>query len=241
MRMFAVFCLVGVGASIALAQEFEAISIRPNTSGTNDSHSRSTQGALNGTNLTLRSLILSAFRVKDYQLDGPDWLGSERFDISARFGQPLPADREQAAEAYASMMRHMLEDRFKLAAHREQRTFTIYGLLVGKGGIKFKEVPDGPRRSDSRDRHYEGVAISMAQFAEFLSRHSDLPVLDMTGLAKSYSLTLDFFPDPRPGEDAAGPTLREAIEDQLGLRLETRKAPVEMIVIDHAEREPAAN
>lgn len=81
----------------------------------------------------------------------------------------------------------------------------------------------------------------MAQFTEFLSRHAELPVLDMTGLTKSYTLTLDFFPDPKPGEAAAGPTLREALEDKLGLRLETRKAPIEVVVVDHAEREPSAN
>ncbi len=102
-------------------------------------------------------------------------------------------------------------------------------------------MPDGPGRSDSHDNHYEGVAISMAQFTEFLSRHAELPVLDMTGLTKSYTLTLDFFPDPKPGEAAAGPTLREALEDKLGLRLETRKAPIEVVVVDHAEREPSAN
>lgn len=241
MRIFATLCLCSAGAWVAFAQEFEAVSIRPSSSATFDSDSQTSAGALTGSNLTLRSLILDAYRVKDYQVDGPGWLASERFDISAKFGRPLPADREQALEAYASMMRHMLEDRFKLAIHREQRTFTVYGLIAAKGGVKFKQVPDGPGRSDSRNGHYEGVAVTMPRFAEFLSRRSDLPVVDMTGLTKSYTLTLDFFPDPKPGEEAAGPTLREALENQLGLRLEVRKAPIEVIVVDHVERVPTAN
>ena len=228
-------------AGAGFGQEFEAVSIRPNASGTFDSHSRSDQGLLTGTNLTLRSLILTAYAVKDYQVEGPDWLGSARFDISARFPPDLPHDREQYAAAMGTMMRKMLEDRFKLAIHREQKMFPVYGLFVEKSGIKFKQVPEGPSHSNSHNNHYEGGAVSMARFAEFLSGRSDMPMLDMTGLKGFYDLTLDWFPEAKPGEIPAGPALPEALEEQLGLKLENRKAPVEVVVVDHAEKTPSEN
>lgn len=235
------YILVPAFTGAALGQEFEAVSVKPNKSGAADSHSRSDQGLLTGTNLSLRSLILTAYGVKDYQVEGPDWLGSARFDISAKFPEALPRDREKYSAAVSTMMRKMLEGRFQLMVHHEQKMFTVYGLIAGR--IKFKEVQEGPSRSDSDNHHYEGVAITMARFAEFLSRRTDLPVLDMTGLKGFYNLTLDWAPEPKPGEDPglAGASLRDAVQEQLGLKLETRKAPVDVVVVDHAEPVPTDN
>lgn len=232
------FISVALLASTALAQEFEAVSVRPNNSGGFDSHSHSDQGLLKDTNVTLRSLIATAYQIRDYQLEGPDWMGSERFDVAAKFPEALPKDREKYNAAMGTMMRKMLEDRFKLAAHRGQKTFSVYGVTVEKSGIKFKEVPEGPSRSDSDNRRYEGRAVTMARFAEYLSRNADLPILDMTGLKGFYDLNLQWFPEPKAGETPQGPALREAMEEQLGLKLENRKAQIDIVVVDHVEKTP---
>jgi uncharacterized protein (TIGR03435 family) len=242
-------------ASIAVAaccfgQEFEVVSIKPNNSMSGGSHSRSDQGMLTGVNLSLRSLILRAYGIKDYQLEGPDWLASEHFDMAARFPESISSQalgREKYAAALGSMMQKMLAERFALAVHRDQKTVGVYGLLVGKSGIRFKQVPDGgPSNSDSRNSHYTGTGVSLDNFAAFLSAHMDMPVLNFTGLKGVYNLTLDWVPESRQAKDdassfPAGPSLFDAVQDQLGLRLERRKAPVEIIVVDHAEKTPVAN
>lgn len=116
----------------------------------------------------------------------------------------------------------MLADRFRLTAHLEQRPVPVYGLIVDKKGIKFQAVPEGRSDSSTENTHYEGKAVSMTTFAAMLSRHMDLPVLDMTGLKGFYGLKLDWVREPRGGEPAddspAGPRVPEALQDQLGLK-----------------------
>ena len=144
--MRAIFiCGLAAGfASLAVCQEFEVVSIKPNNSMSGSSSTHSDKVILLGANLSLKSLIMRAYGMRDYQVEGPDWLGSEHFDISAKFpdGYP-PKDRADESAAYMAMMQKMLVDRFHLAVHRGQKTFAVYGLVVAKGGIKFRQVPDG--------------------------------------------------------------------------------------------------
>ncbi len=85
-----------------------------------------------------------AYGIRDYQLEGPRWLASERYDLAGRsFPVALPKNRDQYNAALGVMMQKMLADRFKLVIHRDQKQFAVYGLTVGKKGIKFKEVPGG--------------------------------------------------------------------------------------------------
>jgi uncharacterized protein (TIGR03435 family) len=249
--------LMAAFACTALCQEFEVVSVKPNKSMSNSSSSRSNQGRLTATNVSLRSLIVSGYGMKDFQVEGPEWLRSERFDLVAKFPEALPSDREKYNAALRSMMQNMLVDRFKLVVHRERKFLSVYGLTVAKGGIKFKEVPDSDSHNqDSNNTHYLGTCVSMDAFAEFLARRrdlpQDLPVLDMTGLKGFYNLTLDWVPEPRQSGDSrsdlpavadspSGPTLLAALQEQLGLKLETRKAPIEILVVDHAERVPSEN
>jgi len=230
----------------ALGQEFEAVSVKPNKSGSNSSRSRSDLGLFTGTNLSLKSLIISAYNMKDYQVEGPDWMGSERFDITARLPPNLPPNlpqnRDQLLAAFGSMMQKMLADRFKLAVHRDQKSFSVYGLTVTKSGIKFKETAGGGSRSDSSGSRYEGSNITMVQLADFLSRQMDLPVIDMTGLKATYNVTLDWVAESKDkaneANTPAGITLPDALQEQLGLKLENRKTPIEILIVDHAERVP---
>jgi len=190
------------------------------------------------------SLVVSAYGVQEYQVEGPDWLSSERFDVSATFPEALPKEREKYDAAFHAMMQNMLAERFKLAVHREQKTRAVYGLIVGKAGIKFKVAPDsdcGSHSRNNRGTHFVGTCVSMDSFAAFLAGRRrdlpvDLPVLDMTGLQGFYELTLDWVPD-----SASGVTLSVAIEEQLGLKLETRKASIEIVVVDSAQRVPSQN
>jgi uncharacterized protein (TIGR03435 family) len=240
-------------ACVALGQEFEVVSVKPNKSLDNSSHTHSDQGRLTTENVSLRNLIVMAYGMKDFQVEGPDWLSSERFDIAAKFPEALSKDKEKYSAELHAMMQQMLLDRFRLAVHRDRKTFAVYGLMVGKSGIKFKEVPDGgSHNSNSNNNHYTGTCVSMATFADFLSRRVDLPVLDMTGLTGFYDLTLDWVPEPRQSGESkgaaplvadspSGPTLLDAVQGLLGLKLETRKAPIEILIVDHAERVPTEN
>jgi uncharacterized protein (TIGR03435 family) len=190
-------------------------------------------------------MIQDAYGIKDYQVEGPDWLSTEHFDVSAKFPEALPKDPEKSRAAYQAMMQKMLADRFKLVVHREEKKFSVYGLIVTKNGMKFKEVPDsGSHGSNSDNGHYTGTCVSMDTLAEFLARKAELPVLDMTGLKGFYDLKLDLIPQPpQPGDppDSPGETISIALQEQLGLKLETRKAPIEVVVVDHAEKVPTEN
>jgi uncharacterized protein (TIGR03435 family) len=197
-------------------------------------------------------MIVRAYGLKDYQVEGPEWLRSERFDVAAKFPEALPNDREKYAAALRAMMKQMLIERFKLAAHTDQKTMSVYGLVVAKKGIKFKEVPDTGSHSNSDDNHYEGTGVKMTDFAAFLSSRLGQPVLDMTGLTGAYALKLDWVREARtPAETPSvvpvaadgppGTNIPSAIQDQLGLRIEGRKAPIEILIVDRCERVPTEN
>jgi uncharacterized protein (TIGR03435 family) len=225
-------------ACSALGQEFEVASVKPNKSISYNSSFRTDKGTLTATNVSLRQLIVNAYAIEDYQVEAADWIGSERFDVSATFpGAPLAA--------FPAMLQHMLADRFQLVVHREQKTRPVYALTAGKSGIKFKAAPDSDCGSHSRNAtgtQFVGTCVSMDAFAQFLSKRRrdlpvDLPVLDLTGLKEFYNVKLDWV----SGDNPSGTTLLVALEEQLGLRLETRKAPIDMLIVDHAEKVPSEN
>jgi uncharacterized protein (TIGR03435 family) len=237
--------LCAILVSAASAQEFEVVSIKPNKTGSGSSHSNTDEGRLTAINLSLRQMIVMAYGLKDYQVEGPDWLSTEHFDISAKFPEALPSKNPTKYNAaFNAMMQKMLADRFGLAVRHDQKSFGVYGLFVTKGGIKFKEAPptEEGHSSNSNNNHFTGKSIGMDTFANFLSRREDLPVIDMTGLKGYYDLALDWIPDPKPNEESAqGMVLTVAIQEQLGLKLENRKAPIEILIVDHAEKLPTEN
>jgi uncharacterized protein (TIGR03435 family) len=239
--------IFALAAAACFGQEFEVVSIRPNNSMSGNSSSNSDRERLTAVNVSLRSLVVDAYGVKDYQIEGPDWLRSEHFDVAAKFPEPLPQDPDRYVAAMQSMMQKMLADRFKFAAHRDQKMLTVYALAVGKNGIRFQEVPKSGSSSNSHNNHYTGTSISMDRFASFLSTRLDLPVIDKTGLQGYYDLKLDWVPErdvQSKGDvrDApAGQVIQDAIQDQLGLRLERRKAPIGILIVDHAEKIPTEN
>ena len=148
------------------------------------------------------------------------------------------------------MWQGLLAERFKLVAHRETREFQIYDLLVAKGGPKFREASITPGNDGSRTyselkvdgglqrMHYPHV--TMAELAAEVSGELKKPVNDKTGLSGKYQIDIYWVPDEQASPDA-GPTLMQAVRDQLGLQLESKKGPVEFLIVDHAERTPTDN
>jgi uncharacterized protein (TIGR03435 family) len=192
------------------------------------------------TNMPLGALILVAYDITVRQLAGAESLVSDRYDIVAKAERP--ATRDEMLE----MLRRLLAERFRLAARRETREVPVYALMVAKGGPKLK--PSGAAEKGGRmplvPAHAGGSEAetgrlifkdeSMPEFAWALSRTSatgDRVVVDQTSIKGAYDFDLRFV-----REGGEGPSIFEALPQQLGLKLESKRAPVEFLVIEHVER-----
>jgi len=263
--------------------------------------------------MSLKDLIALAYKVKAYQVTGPDWLATERFDILAKM--PDGATKDDAP----AMLQALLEDRFKLTVHRDTQEHPVLGLVVGKGGLKLKQstiaalpidedaplkpgemkmdTPDGPARMtrnpdgsgtvnmgtkgtftqkmDGQNLRIEASTITMAGFADMLTQMMQIggastrQVVDMTGLKGNYQAAVELsmadliasaraagvdVPGPggpgsgvadaaaaaTPSDPSGGATVYESVQ-RLGLKLESRKAPIEQLIVDHAEKAPTDN
>jgi uncharacterized protein (TIGR03435 family) len=242
--------------------QFEVATVRPNKSGESGaSLGPRPGGRLNGTNQTARNLIRNAFNVQPYQLiGGPDWMDSDRFDIVAKAADTdldakvmLPGPQQ-----YMLRLQSLLEDRFKMATHWETRELPVYALVVateGKLGPKLKvhagecdrarsggpPPPGSPAffcgtrgNMTPTSAKVTGVGIALDGFARNLSGQTGRYIINKTGLTGSYDLELEFTPDQ--SADNVGPSLFTAMQEQLGLKLDSQRAPVEVLVIDRLER-----
>ena len=269
-------------------------------------------GQLMYSNVSLKNVLTTAYAVKGYQINGPKWLDSERFDIVAKI--PKGATKEQ----FQLMLQNLLAERFKLTLHHETKELPVYALVVGKGGPKMKESveddatapgaagtggpsaaapppPPPPPGSDGAGPIRLKVGADgmpqlpantgknnmmmmmtngrmrlvashrpVAALTEMLANQLGRPVVDATELKANYDFNLDFAPegmsgpmgimpppppDGGPGgggpmvsaSDPGGPSIFTALQEQLGLKLEQRKAPVDMLVIDRLEKVPTEN
>jgi uncharacterized protein (TIGR03435 family) len=193
------------------------------------------------TYVTLQNLLAQAYRVKNFQISGPSWLDSDHFDVVAK----LPKDAKE--DQLPAMLQALLVERFKLAFHWEPKTSSAYVLLVAKGGPKLRAVDatvgDVRTTIGVTRRHLSGK-VTMAYFAGLLSNLLDRPVVDMTELKGVYDVDLEWSVDDTPEtavqvDDPA--SLFTVLQEKLGLRLESRKTPVDIYVIDHVERVPTGN
>ena len=242
---------------------FEAASVKPAAQGGKGTHWRLGTVSLSGE--TLDTLLIRAYNVKRYQIDAPAWLFSERYDIDAK--TPPGATIEQIP----AMLQALLAERFKLALHRETKPLPVYGLVVDKGGPKLigtgstappgwpAELGPGMVRLVGGPYSASGFTgqMTVANLANILTNNLARPVLDFTGLKGAYYIDIRWTPDerariaPEPGElnddgtameaSTPGPSVFSALQDRLGLKLEPRKAPVEMLVIDHVDKVPTEN
>jgi uncharacterized protein (TIGR03435 family) len=173
--------------------------------------------------------------VAKFQIAGPAWLDDERYVIVAKI--PAGATGKQVP----AMFQTLLTDRFAIKLHRESRDLAVLALVVAKGGPKLKAADsltgchgESNKKSSSLDCH-----TSLAQLAEQLSVNADRPVVDRTMLEGPFEISLHWIPDGAASD--SGATLLEALPEQLGLRLEAQKAPVEILVVDSANRIPTEN
>jgi uncharacterized protein (TIGR03435 family) len=221
----------------AARTEFEVVSVKPGDPADPRSSGRTTPGGLERRNATLKSLVLYAYHLNEYQLDGgPKWVDSARFNIDARL--PAGAPRDQIP----LMMQALLADRFKLEFHRETKTRPEYALVVAKGGPRLQAAAEDEYQSSSQgDRMIKGSALPVSTLAFMLISVVGAPVLDRTGLTGKYDVSLEFAPLLETSvEDETLPDIFAALQDKLGLKLEATKGPVEVLVIDRAEM-PTAN
>ena len=263
-------CACSISLSLALAQSFEVASIKPFdpesarqmwTGLTVDA------GMVRYTNISLKQCIRTAYRVRDFQVEGPPWINDNRFEITAKL--PAGAQLSQIPE----MLQALLAERFKLSLRREMREQSVYVLVVGKDGPKLKRAevkadtqgpmslgPDGKPRSLMGYQHVpagvhiDAPAASLASLAELLSRYMEHPVVDKTSLDGQYEFKLTFAPQSTRNLSPAdtigpdgkeifsepGPSMFSAVQSY-GLKLELRKAPVEILTITHVERTPTEN
>jgi uncharacterized protein (TIGR03435 family) len=221
---------------------FGVASIKRNDSVDTNSSTSFTQGGRFSSRFNpLSRFIVTAFRIKDYQLSGgPSWAYSERYDIDAR------AEGNPSRDEMRLMLQNLLADRFQLKIQRVKKELPVYTLVTGKRGIKFIEAPDRQTTGFKTDPgKIAGYGVSMAELADQLSRMLDRPVIDKTGLGGSFDLKLEYSPvqvqsNASSTPNASAPDILTAIEEQLGVRLEGTKAEIEVFVIDHAEK-PSEN
>ena len=238
---------------------------------------------------SLRDEIAIAFNLKQYQISGPDWLATEKFDIVAKLPDGAPRDRVRP------MLQALLTDRFQMKTHHETKDFSVYAVVVAKGGLKMKEVPpdpqsepaDGEKKGERPavnvevsggrggvvanygngslftlgDNRIDAKKMQMNYVADMLARFEDRPVLDMTELTGKYDFTLTFSEEDyrammiraaissgmalppeaiQAMERASGDSMFSALQS-VGLKLESRKAPLDILVIEHAEKMPTEN
>jgi len=265
--------------------EFEVASVKP-YSIQNDGSTPVTLGArIDGaqvrmTGMTMRDFLSTAYRVKVYQITGPDWIATERYDISAKLPSGI------SPEKLPEMTESLLKERFGLRMHREQKEMPVYVLTIGKPPLKLTEVivdknaPAPAAVEVSGTGGAQGLAVNMGNGSSYslaggkftakkinaatavgvLERFTDRPMMDLTGLKGVYDFEFNVTPEELqtmmiraaisagvqlPPQalrllDSGGNPIIDAVE-QVGLKLESRRMPVEMIVIDQIQKTPTDN
>ena len=263
---------------LVVGQEFEVAAIKPSAQAAQTQTSAAMHidgGMVRYSGLSLKLYLGMAYSLKSYQISAPDWMASDRWEITAKL--PDGSDTKQIPE----MLQALLRDRFQMKMHRETKELPVYGLSVKKGELKLKESAPDPAMVDGSpersvnvaasgrgtvvsygdgsyftlgENKFEGKKLPMLIMAEALSRFSDRPVVDMTELKGNYDFAMEFSPEDframmiraaiaqgsvispealKLVETSSGDSLFRAVE-KLGLKLEPRKAPIEMLVIDQA-------
>ena len=238
----AVVVVCTVLALHAQTPTFEAASVKLNPSGSGGSSIRGSAGRLTMENVPLKKATLWAYGIPDdreYALVGPDWLTTERYDIQATFPPGVQADVRK-------MMQALLAERFKLRLHLETRQMPIYALMVAKSGPKIHSAETAQNRTSGAAGRLDAYGITMQKLADLLARLAGAQVVDATELKGAFDFTLQWTPDeslkaPVAGEGGSGPSIYTALQDQLGLKLDSRKGPVEVLAVDHVEKTPWEN
>jgi uncharacterized protein (TIGR03435 family) len=244
-------------SSVNRAPQFEVASVRLSKNPEPGGDVQVTPGRFRGKDLALQWLILVAYRLKSGKLVGdlPDWTISERYDIDAKTGDASGEDHVLLA------LQALLKDRFQLKEHREMREEPVYFLTIGKNGIKMPPGSCVPKKQDLPNECYSSTSEGLVQTMDWrgvpmsapagvayrsLAGHltvNNRSVIDKTGLAGTFDVHLRWARDPDTPDapaDPGAPSIFDAVQEQLGLKLEPGRGPVEYMIVDHVER-PSGN
>lgn len=232
-------CVLLAMAAAAGAQTaaFDAASVKPTPPESNDQRIEFQPGGrFRATNITLKGLLRTAYDVRGFQISGgPTWLDAHRFDVEAKaLGDPRPAE-------VRVMIQALLAERFHLKVKRESRKQPVYWLVAAKNGPKIQRAKDESRVFEVRKGSLH-TRTTLGALANVFSNWLDRLVLDRTGLEGTYEVNMEWIPEettsPEAPEIASRPaaSLFSAVREQLGLKLEARKGPVEMLVVEGAEK-----
>ena len=246
----AILLLLAAGA--AFGQRFDVASVKVSEAAGPEGKARrgikSSPGSVTIQSMPLSAIVQWAYGVRDYQVEGPHWTDVQAYDIFAKAAGPAQDPELQ------KMMQTLLRERFKLVIRREVRELPIYSMTIAKGGHKLKPPEgEGPGKLAKGEKlALKGERVSMAELASQLSQPLRRPVIDKTGLAGAFDFTIDLMnyvpldASGKPSPESTTEMDRDgiiimAVQQQLGLKLEPGKAPVEMIVIEKAEKIPTDN
>jgi uncharacterized protein (TIGR03435 family) len=223
--------------------EFEVASVKLNKSGSGESSDAVLPGGqMAGRNIPMMTLLTFAYDVREnYIVGGPSWIHSDRFDVIAKAAPNTPRTK------LPFMLQNLLAQEFKLKMHREEKPMDVFVLVVGKGGPKLQKAAEAGGAACERSVTQEGFAeatcknITMAELGKRLQSlapaYVDREVVDQTGIAGKYDLKLDWV-SKTTIDQQGGLTMFGALEKMLGLKLEERKVPMPVVVIDRVERLP---
>ena len=236
---------------------YDVISIHPHNAMDDNTMFNSRPGNFVATNGTLKQLISYAYGVREDLITGlPSWADTAHFDISAKVSDFNPdAFKNLTREQRESMLLPMLADRFHVKAHTEVKTLSVFNLVLTKDGPKFKRNPPPPIDPDNPKKGQEGrgnininnddmtaTAVPLSTLAEVLADQLSHTVIDKTGLTGDYDFRLKWTSEDQSSNTADNgttdrpPDLFTALQEQLGLKLESTKGPVTTLVVDHAEQ-----
>jgi uncharacterized protein (TIGR03435 family) len=236
--------MMAVVASAGQAPVFDAATVKmggPVVNGLiNINTGKIANGLVTLANATLSDCLKFAYSLTtDEQIAGPDWINQKmvRFEVTGKAPPDTPDDQLML------MLQTLLKERFQIAMHTEPREMTHYELVIGKNGPKLRESTVGQAEGFGTAR-LDGIKsnrMTMNKLASLLSRMTRMPVIDETGLTGYYQFDLKYADERQAVENQVGPSVFTAVQEQLGLKLESKKSPVGVLVIDHAEKVPLEN
>jgi len=248
----AAWLLAAGGAAAQPGASFEVASVKVSQTakgggeGSTRESIETSPGSLSMHNVSLRSAVRWAYGVTDFQISSPGWMSFERYDIAAKASGPV------ANSELRRMLRTLLASRFQMTLHHDSKNEAVYALVVAAGGARLEaSKTEASSRITPVGGALEFRNMSMAELAERMPARPfrvDRPVIDRTGLEGAFDFTLKLADNASDLKSSL--ERREAEQDsswvigplrQLGLRLEAQKGPVEMLVIDHAEKVPGEN
>ena len=240
-----VVCIILALPAFTQQATFAVASIHPSTAEVKFEHDGSTEttpGTLRMQDVSVETCIKWAYGVQESQIAGPAWIDSDKFDVTAKTDGPTTDDQMRR------MMQALLADRFKLSFHHQEKELKAFVLTAAKGGAKVTPAaaPDAkPFRQNSANGSVV-KSMTIQQFGDFISQPLHMPVVDQTGLVGKYDFVLDFTPylpdahNMGPDRPDSTSILMAALQGELGIKMEARKTPVDVMVIDHVEK-PSAN